>query len=56
MKEVKLYMTYDAYFNRYPNSSVLAVTFVDNEEEVMSRLNYAEQLMWNGTNYEKLSH
>ena len=56
VKEVKLYMTYDAYFNRYPNSSVLAVTFVDNEEEVMSRLNYAEQLMWNGTNYEKLSH
>lgn len=47
VSDVHLYMSNDTFFNRYPNSSALRVTYID-REEVMSHLHDAERLLCDG--------
>jgi len=44
---IKLYMSNDIFFNRYPNSAALNVSFVD-KDEVMTHLKDAEELGCDG--------
>ncbi len=44
---VRLYMSNDVFFNRFPNSAALKVSFVD-EDEVLSHLKDAEVLICDG--------
>lgn len=47
VSEIKLFMSNDPFFNRFPNSSAFTVIFID-RNEVMSHLQYAEQMRCDG--------
>ena len=47
VEEIKLFLSKDIFFNRFPNSSALNVIFVDHDE-VMKHLLDAERLVCDG--------